>query len=114
MAEKYDMNKATNIMAKLFNISRADFDKYGKMQDKPTNMTTEEMGKLIQEELNKMLADSEKTSGGTKLAEASVKEQFSFLKACKAAVKSFSDKMDKLTEKFMPNGLGARSNIERS
>ena len=54
---------------------------------------------------------------GTKLPEAPVKEQFSFLQFCKdlvkPAVERLTERMNKIAGKFMPNGIGVKSPIER-
>lgn len=54
---------------------------------------------------------------GTELPKAPVKEQFSFFQSCKSlvipAVKRLAERMDKLAGKFMPNGIGVKSPIER-
>lgn len=54
---------------------------------------------------------------GTELPKAPVKEQFSFLQSCKGlvipAVERLAERMDKLAGKFMPNGIGVKSPIER-
>ena len=54
---------------------------------------------------------------GTELPKAPVEKQFSFLQSCKSlvisAVERLAERMDKLAGKFMPNGIGVKSPIER-